>query len=428
MVTTTQRWEGLDRDAEPQLATCRFCDEPLRHVVADLGTVPLANALLAPHELARGEIFYPLEARVCERCFLVQLPELATPDQIFSDEYPYYSSYSDTWLRHAESYVDHMVTDLGVGADRRVLEIASNDGYLLRYFHARGNPVLGIEPARNVALVAEAAGIPTLVEFFGLDLARALRRRGETFDLVVANNVLAHVPALNDFVAGVPLVLAADGIVTMEFPHLLQLLEQTQFDTIYHEHFSYFSLATASEILAKHGLAIVDVDELETHGGSLRIYARHAATAPGPPSASVRRVLESERKAGLRDFSAYSSFAERVKERKRDLLSFLIAAKRDGAVVAAYGAAAKGNTLLCYCGVSTDLVNYVVDRSPHKQGMYLPGSRLPILAPDALCETRPDYLLILAWNLKDEVMEQMAYLREHGCRFVVPIPEVRVLD
>ena len=420
------------RDVEPLvngtgLSTCRFCGEFLKDVFADLGTSPLANSLLTAEDLSRGEVHYPLEVRVCRRCFLVQLPEVAAPRSIFTD-YPYFSSYSDSWLRHAQAYVEHMAAHRGIGPAKRVLEIASNDGYLLRHFVARGNSVLGVEPARNVAAAADAAGVPTLVEFFGLDLARELRRRGDAFDLVVANNVLAHVPALNDFVGGVRAVLAPGGLVTMEFPHLLRLMEQTQFDTIYHEHFSYFSLGTVAEIFAAHGLLIVDVDELPTHGGSLRVYAAHEGDAVSHPGDSVRRVLELERRAGLRGLPAYRAFAERVEQRKRDLLRFLIAAKDDGARIAAYGAAAKGVTLLAFCGIRADLLDCVVDRSPHKQGKFLPGVRLPIVAPEALLSSPPDYLLLLAWNLKDEILHQMAPLRSSGCRFVVPIPELRVLD
>jgi 2-polyprenyl-3-methyl-5-hydroxy-6-metoxy-1,4-benzoquinol methylase len=427
MTTAIHEPTRLDRGEYPTQHSCRFCGEPLHHVVVDLGMSPLANSLLTQEELSQPEIHYPLEPRVCGRCFLVQLPEVATPEHIFS-EYPYFSSYSDSWLRHAEAYVRHVATHRGIGPEKRVLEIASNDGYLLRYFRARGNRVLGIEPAGNVAAAAEAEGIPTLVAFFGLKLAEALRGRSGTFDLVVANNVLAHVPALNDFVAGVRTVLASDGLVTMEFPHLQRLIEHTQFDTIYHEHLSYFSLATVVEIFESHELTIVDVDELSTHGGSLRIYATHATAQTRPKTENVHRVLDQERRAGLRELGTYAEFAQRVRQRKHDLLGFLVSAKAEGACIAAYGAAAKGITLLCYCGIRSDLVDYVVDRSPHKQGMFLPGVRLPILAPEALLRRQPRYLLILAWNLKDEIVEQMAHLRELRCRFVVPIPELHVLD
>ncbi|MEM9593556.1 MAG: class I SAM-dependent methyltransferase [Acidobacteriota bacterium] len=414
-----------------QLA-CRFCAHPLVHTFVDLGMSPLANSYRGPEERQSPETFYPLHTYVCSKCFLVQLPEVQSPEAIFSD-YAYFSSYSDSWLRHAEGYVESMVERFGFDGDSRVVEVASNDGYLLQYFHRRGVPVLGIEPAANVAEAAREKGIETLVEFFGTDLARRLRSEGlgETgrgADLILGNNVLAHTPYLNDFVAGLAILLAEDGVVTLEFPHLVQLMAENQFDTIYHEHFSYFSFSAVTRVLEHHGLEVFDVDELPTHGGSLRVYARHPSR-PGaePVSASVADLLDRERDLGLLDLEAYRHFAEKVRATKRKLLQFLLTAKNEGKTVVGYGAPAKGNTLLNYCGVRTDLLDYTVDRSPHKQGHTLPGVGIPIHHPDRIRETRPDYVLILPWNLRHEIMEQMADVREWGGRFVVAIPEVTVL-
>ncbi len=407
-------------------STCRFCGASLEHSFADLGAAPPSNSYLRPADLHRTEPVYPLHAYVCGACFLVQLEEFQSPEQIFSD-YAYFSSYSESWLRHAESYVAAMVARFGFGADSQVIEVASNDGYLLQHFVARGIPVLGIEPAANVARVAEEKGIPTKIAFFSRNTARNLVEAGTRADLIVANNVLAHVPDLNDFVAALRMVLAEDGVITVEFPHLLKLIEEAQFDTIYHEHFSYFSLLTAAAVFSAHGLCVFDVDEIPTHGGSLRIYARHADRAH-PVSDAVDALRGREMDAGLARIETYEGFGERVKEVKRKLLSFLIGAKADGRSIVGYGAAAKGNTLLNYCGVRGDFIDYVVDANPHKQGLYLPGTRIPILAPERIRETRPDYVLILPWNLSDEIMESCAYIREWGGRFVVPIPEVRVFE
>ena len=407
-------------------STCRFCGASLEHSFADLGASPLSNSYLRPADLHRMEAVYPLHAYVCGTCFLVQLEEFQSPEQIFSD-YAYFSSYSESWLRHAESYVAAMVARFGFGADSQVVEVASNDGYLLQHFVARGIPALGIEPAANVARVAEDKGVPTKIAFFGRNTARNLVEAGTRADLIVANNVLAHVPDLNDFVAALRVLLVEDGVITVEFPHLLKLIEEAQFDTIYHEHFSYFSLLTATAVFAAHGLCVFDVDELPTHGGSLRLYAGHAG-GPHPVSDAVAALCARETAAGLGRIETYEGFGERVKEVKRKLLSFLIGAKADGKSLVAYGAAAKGNTLLNYCGVRGDFIDYVVDANPHKQGLYLPGTRIPILAPERIRETRPDYLLILPWNLSDEIMEACAYIREWGGRFVVPIPEVRVFE
>jgi SAM-dependent methyltransferase len=405
---------------------CRFCGAALSHVFVDLGVQPLANSYLEPADLGRAEAFYPLCVYVCGECFLVQLPEEEAPEAIFSD-YAYFSSYSESWLRHAQSYAGAMIERFGLSGSHRVVEVASNDGYLLRWFAARGIPVLGIEPAANVAAAAEAAGIPSVVKFFGEATARELAAEGQLADLLVGNNVLAHVPGLNDFVAGLKVLLAPAGVLTMEFPHLLRLMAEDQFDTIYHEHYSYFSFTTVRKIFAAHGLTLFDVEELPTHGGSLRIYARHDEDPSKPVGERVAGLLAREEAAGLSRLEAYSSFAERVRRVKRGFLRFLIEAREQGRSIAAYGAPAKGNTLLNYCGVRTDLLDYTVDRSPHKQGRFLPGTRIPIHGPDRLRETRPDYVLILPWNLVDEIVEQMADVRSWGGKFVVAIPEVRVL-
>jgi SAM-dependent methyltransferase len=402
---------------------CRFCAAPLRHSFADLGTTPLANSYLEREQLDEPEPFYPLHAYVCSECFLVQLPAVASPQEIFGD-YAYFSSYSTSWVEHARRFAEQAVARFDLGPASRVVEVASNDGYLLQHFVERGIPSLGVEPAANVAQAAVEAGVPTLVRFFGRATAEEVRAEGAA-DLLVANNVLAHVPDLNDFVAGIAHLLAAGGTATLEFPHLLRLIEETEFDTIYHEHLSYFSFLTVERVFAAHELELFDVDELPTHGGSLRIYARRRGTDDGL-SASIEQLRERERAAGLDRLDIYVGFKDRVRAAKRDLLDFLIAARRDGKSVVAYGAAAKGNTLLNYCGIRSDFVDYVVDRSPHKQGRFLPGTRLAIHPPERVSETRPDYLLILPWNLKDEIVEQMAHVREFGCRFVTPIPTVEI--
>jgi SAM-dependent methyltransferase len=405
--------------------TCRACGAGLEHVFADLGSSPLANSNLRGEDLAKPEPFYPLTVFVCGECFLVQLPESASPEEIFSD-YVYFSSTSESWLRHAATYVEGITQRLGLGASSQVVELASNDGYLLQYFVERGIPVLGVEPAANVAETAVERGIPTRVAFFGAETAEALRDEGFGADLVLGNNVLAHVPGLNDFVEGVQILLKPEGTATFEFPHLLKLIEHTEFDTIYHEHFSYFSLLAVQRVFAAHGLKVVDVEELPSHGGSLRLYVRHEGAEQRGPR--VEELLARERAAGLGRLETYGAFEQQVRATKRDLLEFLIGVRREGAHVAGYGAPAKGNTLLNYCGVRADLVDYVVDLSPHKQGLYLPGTRLPIHPPHRIAETKPDYLLILAWNLRDEIVEQMAHVRDFGCRFVTPIPTTQVFE
>ena len=405
--------------------SCRFCGTPLRHTFVDLGMSPLSNAYLSEEQLLDPEPFYPLKAFVCEDCFLVQLPEFEPPEKIFS-EYAYFSSVSDSWLSHCQNYADAMLKRLALGPQSLVVEVASNDGYLLQYFRNAGVPVLGVEPAGNVAEVATAAGIPTVVRFFGTRTADDLVAEGHQADLLIGNNVLAHVPDVNDFVAGLRRMLKPAGVVTLEFPHLARLMEQRQFDTIYHEHFSYLSFTVVTGILATHGLTVFDVEELPTHGGSLRVFAAPTeANREVQPAAS--ELLTREAAEGFTRLEHYLGFDAQVAAVKRDLLSFLIAVRREGLAVVGYGAAAKGNTLLNYCGIRSDLLDYVADKSPHKQGRYLPGTHLPIVPPERLRETRPAYVLILPWNLRAEIVEQLAYIREWGGRFVVPIPNVEVL-
>ncbi len=404
---------------------CRHCGAALTDTVADLGESPLANRFLRADQLGEVEPHYPLVVYVCARCFLVQLPSAVTPDRLFAD-YAYFSSYSDSWLAHARGYATAMTSALGLNRSTRVVEIGSNDGYLLQFFQAAGVPVLGVEPAANVAAVAQGRGIESVVQFFGAGTARELVARGCGARLVIANNVLAHVPDLHDFVEGLRILLQPGGTITLECPHLLRLMAANQFDTIYHEHFSYFSLATIRNVLAAHGLAIADVEELPTHGGSLRVFAKHAADVSAPAD-TVCRVEGEERAFGLDRLETYAGFAARVRETKDALVTFLADARRRGLAVAAYGAPAKGNTLLNYCGIGRDVIAYTVDRSPRKQGLFLPGTHIPILPPDRLRETRPDLVLILPWNLADEVVEQMSDVRAWGGRFVVPIPRVEVL-
>ena len=404
---------------------CRFCGAVLEHTFVDLGMSPLCESYVSREQLNHMEPFYPLHVYVCANCLLVQLLEYVSPDHIFSD-YAYFSSYSDSWLQHVHDYTDLMVERFGLGEQSQVVELASNDGYLLQYFVAKGVPVLGIEPAANVAEVAVAKGVPTVVKFFGVETARGLVAEGTRADLLVGNNVLAHVPDLNDFVAGMKILLGEQGVITMEFPHLMRLMEENQFDTIYHEHFSYFSFITVEKVFAAHGLTIFDVQELPTHGGSLRIYACHSGQDARPIGERVTELRAREEQAGFTRLEHYLSFTGQVEETKRKLLEFLIDARRKGKSVVGYGAPGKGNTLLNYCGIRTDFLDYTVDRSPHKQGRFLPGTRIPIHAPDRLRETRPDYVLILPWNVKDEIIKQMAAIREWGGQFVVPIPEVQV--
>jgi SAM-dependent methyltransferase len=407
------------------IGDCRFCRAPLQLSFCDLGLSPLANNYLTREQLNKGEMFFPLHALLCEKCLLVQLLEFETPANIFED-YAYFSSYSTSWLEHARLYTQEMVQRFGLNSSSSVVEIASNDGYLLQYFKQQGVPVLGVEPAANVAKVAVERGIPTTVRFFGTQTATELVADGKRADLLLGNNVLAHVPDLNDFVRGMKVLLAPNGLITMEFPHLLRLKADNQFDTIYHEHFSYFSFLTVSRVFESHGLRMFDVQQLPTHGGSLRIFATHIQNQSYEQTPATAALLAEEKQAGLDRVDGYADFAQSVSATKRGLLKFLIEAKEQGKSVVGYGAPAKGNTLLNYCGVGPDLISYTVDRSPHKQDRFLPGSRLPIFHPDKIRETKPDYLLILPWNLATEVEQQMAHIREWGGRFVVPIPQVKI--
>lgn len=406
---------------------CRFCNTSLRHSFLDLGVSPLANSYLKADQLNQMEPFYPLHAYVCDSCYLVQLNEFESPESIFGD-YAYFSSYSDTLLNHSREYTDLMIKRFGFDSQSHVVEIASNDGYLLQYFKNKGVPVLGIEPARNVAKVAMDAGIPTTVKFFGVQTANELVNDGKHGDLIIANNVLAHVPNLNDFVQGLKVLLAPKGVITIEFPHLMSLIGQRQFDTIYHEHFSYFSFTTVKKVFASHGMALFDVEEISTHGGSLRIYACHAEDDTREIGARVDDLLGREQSDGFCNIEFYLSFTEHVNKIKRDILDFMVKAKSDGKKIVGYGAPAKANTLLNYCGIRTDFIDFTVDRSPHKQKHYLPGTHIPIYEPDRIKEIKPDYLVIMAWNLKDEIMEQMSYVRSWGTKFVTLIPEVKVLS
>ncbi len=408
-------------------ARCRFCDAPLSFTMVDLGKSPLCQTMLSGPQLNEMEPFYPLHVYVCAECSLVQLEEYVSPESIFG-HYVYFSSYSDSWLDHVRRYADDMTERFGLDASSQVVELASNDGYLLQYFVEKGIPVLGIEPAANVAAVAEGNGIPTLVEFFGEETAARLAGKDLRADLLCGKNVLAQVPDLNSFVAGMKTLLAPDGVLTIEFPHLFQLIEHNQFDTIYHEHFSYFSFTAAQRIFTAHGLVLWDVDELPTHGGSLRIYGRHAENPALPVTERVTEMLQREQRLGVDDLATYASFGANVEATKRKLLRFLIDARDAGKKVVGYGAPGKGNTLLNYCGIRSDLLEYTVDRSPAKHGYYLPGTHIPVHEPDRIMDTRPDYVLILPWNLKDEISEQMAAIGEWGGKFVVPIPEVTVFD
>ena len=405
---------------------CRLCGAGLEHTFVDLGMSPLCESYLAPGQLDAMEPYFPLRVLVCGTCFLVQLGEYVTPEHIFR-EYAYFSSYSTTWVAHAKAYCEMIAPRLGLGPDSLVVELASNDGYLLRHFLPLGIPVLGIEPAANVAKVAIDSGIATRVDFFGVALAEALVADGRRADLIIGNNVLAQVPDLNDFVAGMARLLAPDGVVTLEFPHLERLMAENQFDTIYHEHFSYFSLITIERLAARHGLRLVDVDELPTHGGSLRVYLAHAGSMR-PTTRRVSDLLARERRQGFADVATYASFAERVTRTKRSLLSFLIAAKDAGKVICGYGAPGKGNTLLNYCGIGTDFLEFTVDRNPYKHGRFTPGMHVPIRPVEAIDELKPDYVLILPWNLKDEIIQQMRHVGAWGAKFIVPIPEMTVID
>ena len=406
---------------------CRFCGTKLRHSFVDLGKSPLCENFLTREQLFEPEPFYPLHAFVCDECFLVQVEEYVSGTEIFGGEYAYFSSYSDSWVAHAARFADAITERLGLDENSQVVEIASNDGYLLKNFVAEGVRVLGIEPADNVAAVAVEAGVPTQVRFFGVETGKALAAEGIRADLMCANNVIAHVPDLNDFVGGFQHVLKPDGTLTVEFPHLVNIVEGNHFDTIYQEHYCYHSLHTLSRVFEHHNMTVFDVEEIPTHGGSLRIYVRHTADDTRPVSDEVKRIHKLEIDKGYADLAVYQAFAERVRETKRKFLDFLIEAKREGKQVVGYGAPGKANTLLNYCGVRTDFIDYTVDRNPYKHGKYLPGTHVPVHAPDMIDRTKPDYIVILPWNLRDEIAEQLAYTSEWGAKLVVPIPELTVL-
>jgi len=420
MTETTTAPTGVDGQA----ARCRFCAAPLAFTMVDLGKSPLCQTMLSRSQLNEMEAFYPLHVYVCGECALVQLEEYVSPEDIFSD-YNYFSSFSDSWLDHAQRYVRDMTQRFGLNPSSQVVELASNDGYLLQYFVERGIPVLGIEPAANVAEAAKAKGVKTIVEFFDAKLGKRLADEGRRADLLLGKNVLAQVPDINSFVAGMKPLLAENGVITIEFPSLFTLIDANEFDTIYHEHFSYFSFTSACRIFEAHGLYIWDVEELPTHGGSLRIFGCHAGARARTERAKA--MLDYEQGRGVDDLATYASFGRQIERTKRRLLSFLIDAKDRGKTVVGYGAPGKGNTLLNYCGIRTDFLDYTVDRSPAKHGRFLPGTHIPVYEPERIFETRPDYVLILPWNLRDEISKQMSGISEWGGRFVVPIPDVEVI-
>ena len=404
---------------------CRFCGTTPLHTFLDLGASPLSNAYLTEDRLTQGEMFFPLQVRVCPDCWLVQLDAVEAPENIFTD-YAYFSSFSTTWLEHCDAYAATMIDRFKLGADSHVVELASNDGGLLKCFLDRGVPVLGVDPAANVAAAAEEIGVPTRVAFWGAETAKAIVDEGKSADLIAFNNVLAHVPDINDFIAGVKIALKPSGVMTVEFPHLQKLIEGLQFDTVYHEHYSYLSLIFVQRLLETHGLCVIDVDELPTHGGSLRVYACHDNCDDYPCDDDVDRILTAEREAGLDTLEYYEGFAEHVEALRRSIVSFFVEAAEQGSTVVGYGAPAKGNTLLNYCGVRPDWMTYTVDRNPHKQGLFLPGTRIPIHAPEKIAEDKPDYVFILPWNLREEIADQMAHIRDWGGKFVAPIPKIEI--
>jgi SAM-dependent methyltransferase len=408
-------------------ALCRFCDSDLNFTLIDLGMSPLCESYVSADKLNQMEPFYPLHVYVCEKCFLVQLEEYVSPNEIFTD-YAYFSSYADSWVQHAYEYTQMIIDRFNINVDSLVIELASNDGYLLQHFVKNNIPVLGVEPAANVAKVAIEKKIPTIIDFFGVKLAKKMSKENKQADLIIGNNVLAQVPDLNDFVEGMKILLKSGGVINMEFPHLMRLIDENQFDTIYHEHFSYFSFITVHNIFAYHGLRLFDVEEIPTHGGSLRIYACHQDDQSKTTTDRVRELLDKENAVGLTDLDYYRAFSEKVKETKRKLLEFLITKKRLRNSIVGYGAPGKGNTLLNYCGIRTDFIDYTVDRNIYKQGKFLPGTHIPIYYPDKIRETKPDYVFILPWNFKDEIMKQLSFIREWGGKFVVPIPEVKEYD
>jgi SAM-dependent methyltransferase len=422
-MTSTTLCPDIQQEAGTKL--CRFCGAGLQHTFVDLGLSPLCESYQSAADLNRGEMYYPLHVYVCEKCFLVQLEEYESAENIFSD-YAYFSSFSDSWLKHCENYTKKMISRFGLGPKSFVIEVASNDGYLLQYFVQQKVPVLGIEPAANVAKVAIEKGVPSLLEFFGVKCANKLVSEGRSADLILGNNVFAQVPDLNDFVEGLKIMLKPEGVLTLEFPHLLKLIEENEFDTIYHEHFSYFSLFTTIKIMEAHGLRVFDVEELKSHGGSLRVYACRAEGKTHKLEPNVQKVLGDEEKAGQMSLKGYKGYAQQVKETKFALVDVLLTAAQQGKKVAGYGAPGKSATLLQYCGIGKDLIEYTVDRSPYKQGKFLPGTRIPIHHPDKIRETKPDYVVILPWNLKDEIMKQLEFIREWGGKFIVPIPKAAI--
>ncbi|MDA3897933.1 MAG: class I SAM-dependent methyltransferase [Desulfobacteraceae bacterium] len=407
---------------------CRFCNTQLKHVFIDLVNAPPSNSFLTEAQLNEPEVYYPLKLYVCHNCYLVQIDEYRKSDDIFNSDYAYFSSYSTTWVEHARQYVEMIVPKLGLGKNSMAIEIASNDGYLLQHFKSKQIPSLGIEPTENTAAVAREKGIETITEFFGEKLAKKLVAHGKTADLIIGNNVFAHVPDINDFVCGLKTVLAHDGSITLEFPYLLKLMLENQFDTIYHEHFSYFSFHTVQQIFKKHGLTLYDVEEIPTHGGSLRIYARHTDDKTKPVAQSIDQLLKKEVDAGMMEMGFYAGFQQRADRVKYHVMSFLMEQKKKGKTVVAYGAAAKGNTMLNYCGIKKDLVQFVVDASPHKQSKYLPGSHIPVVKENRLHELKPDFVFILPWNIKEEIMDQLAYVRKWNSRFIVAVPTLDVLE
>lgn len=405
---------------------CRFCKKELTHEFVDLGFSPPSNSFLTKEQLNSPETFYPLKIMVCEKCFLVQIDELAKHDDIFNADYVYFSSFSTSWLAHAHAYTQMMIKRFGFNEKSQVIEIASNDGYLLQYFKEQGVPVLGIEPAANTAVVAKEKGIESVVDFFGVRLANLLVAKGTKADLLLGNNVLAHVPDINDFVGGLKILLKENGVITFEFPHLLQLIDKNQFDTIYHEHFSYFSFYTTQKIFEKHGLQLFDVEEIPTHGGSIRIFAKHKEDNSKTISDSVDRMLQKEKAFGLNELAIYQTFQKKAEKVKNDFTQFLLHAKQDGKKVAGYGAAAKGNTLLNFAGIKKDLLHFITDASPHKQNKFLPGVHIPVYDEQKIKMEKPDYVVVLPWNLKEEICAQLTYIKEWGGKFVVAVPELEI--
>ena len=430
MSTTKENTPALQHQSSAERSTdtraCRFCDQPLEHVVVDLGMSPLCQSQIEVDGLNKPEVFYPLRAFVCEHCWLIQVHEHVHGEEIFS-HYAYFSSFSDSWLEHAESYVDMIVDRLGLDSDSHIVELASNDGYLLKNFVTKGISCLGVEPATNVAKVAIEKGIPVCNKFFGVNTAKEIVAEGRQANLMIANNVLAHVPDLNDFTAGIKIVLAPGGTLTVEFPHAQNMIELNQFDTIYQEHYCYFLLSALEKVFDHHGMTIFDLDVIPTHGGSLRIYVRHTEDTGRPVTKAVDQIRDKEISGGMMDLETYRQFAKRATETRWNLLEFLINARREGKTIVGYGAPGKGNTMLNYCGIREDLLDYTVDRNPFKQNSFLVGSRIPVYAPEMIAQTRPDFVLVLPWNLKSELVKQLGYIRDWGGQLVFAIPELEIV-